>query len=209
MCMKARRAYLFPQLRVGKNAVHPSLWVKLRCVATLRTALQEEERRRDLAARESRARSSDPSRTPLPSWPETRVCSPSFARLQLSLSSLPLTSRTGPSSAALQTQVQPAELSPPSDASSRSSRPTPDGISLSFLPALRLGSYVDLFGRATILQLTYSTSPTVGHFAVLLGTIYTLLGLVTFSSRSNSYYISYAGAIASWGIVVVSLAFKF
>ncbi|ORY90835.1 hypothetical protein BCR35DRAFT_107887 [Leucosporidium creatinivorum] len=42
----------------------------------------------------------------------------------------------------------------------------------------------------------------LGHFAVLLGTIYTLLGLVTFSSRSNSYYLSYGGAILSWGIVV-------
>lgn len=54
------------------------------------------------------------------------------------------------------------------------------------------------------LQLTLHTI-TVGHFAVLLGTIYTLLGLVTFSSRSNSYYISYGGAIISWGIVVVRL----
>ncbi|GJN88219.1 hypothetical protein Rhopal_001184-T1 [Rhodotorula paludigena] len=41
-----------------------------------------------------------------------------------------------------------------------------------------------------------------GHFLVLLGTIHTLLGLVTFSSRSKSYYLAYGGAILSWGIVV-------
>lgn len=44
----------------------------------------------------------------------------------------------------------------------------------------------------------------MGHLTVLLGTVYTLIGLVTFSSRSKSYYISYTGAILSWGIVVVS-----
>ncbi|KAL8291685.1 hypothetical protein RQP46_001943 [Phenoliferia psychrophenolica] len=41
-----------------------------------------------------------------------------------------------------------------------------------------------------------------GHILVLLGTVYTLLGLVTFSGRNKSYYLSYAGAILSWGIVV-------
>ncbi|KAK4700982.1 6-phosphogluconolactonase, partial [Phenoliferia sp. Uapishka_3] len=41
-----------------------------------------------------------------------------------------------------------------------------------------------------------------GHIVVLAGTIYTLLGLVTFSARSKSYYLSYGGAILSWGIVV-------
>ncbi|GAA5920903.1 hypothetical protein JCM5296_003849 [Sporobolomyces johnsonii] len=43
----------------------------------------------------------------------------------------------------------------------------------------------------------------VGHALVLVGTVYTLLGLVTFSGRSKSYYLAYAGAIVSWGIVVV------
>ncbi|GAA5976697.1 hypothetical protein JCM21900_000275 [Sporobolomyces salmonicolor] len=42
----------------------------------------------------------------------------------------------------------------------------------------------------------------VGHALVLVGTVYTLLGLVTFSGRSKSYYLAYAGAIVSWGIVV-------
>ncbi|SCZ92429.1 BZ3500_MvSof-1268-A1-R1_Chr5-2g07848 [Microbotryum saponariae] len=41
-----------------------------------------------------------------------------------------------------------------------------------------------------------------GHALVLAGTIYTLIGLVTFQSRSKSYYLSYLGAIVSWGIVV-------
>ncbi|GAA5827598.1 hypothetical protein JCM3770_005939 [Rhodotorula araucariae] len=41
-----------------------------------------------------------------------------------------------------------------------------------------------------------------GHFVVLLGTLYTLLGLVTFNARSKSYYLAYAGALVSWGIVV-------
>ncbi|KAK4052198.1 Transmembrane nucleoporin [Microbotryomycetes sp. JL201] len=41
-----------------------------------------------------------------------------------------------------------------------------------------------------------------GHFAVLAGTIYTLLGIVTLSPRAKSYYLSYAGALVSWGIVV-------
>ena len=44
----------------------------------------------------------------------------------------------------------------------------------------------------------------VGHALVLFGTIHTLLGFITLSFRSRSYYIAYAGAIVSWGIVVVS-----
>ncbi|GAA5944148.1 uncharacterized protein JCM15063_000161 [Sporobolomyces koalae] len=42
----------------------------------------------------------------------------------------------------------------------------------------------------------------VGHALVLLGTIHTFLGFITFSFRSKSYYLAYAGAIVSWGIVV-------
>ena len=42
-----------------------------------------------------------------------------------------------------------------------------------------------------------------GHFVVLLGTIYSLLGLVTFSARPKSYSLAYTGALLSWGIVVV------
>ncbi|GAA5845936.1 hypothetical protein JCM3766R1_000865 [Sporobolomyces carnicolor] len=42
----------------------------------------------------------------------------------------------------------------------------------------------------------------VGHGLVLLGTIHTFLGFVTLSFRSKSYYLAYAGAILSWGIVV-------
>ncbi|GAA5917806.1 hypothetical protein JCM8208_002406 [Rhodotorula glutinis] len=41
-----------------------------------------------------------------------------------------------------------------------------------------------------------------GHFVVLLGTIYSLLGLVTFSSRPKAYSLAYTGALLSWGIVV-------
>ncbi|GAA6033397.1 hypothetical protein JCM8097_006731 [Rhodosporidiobolus ruineniae] len=41
-----------------------------------------------------------------------------------------------------------------------------------------------------------------GHALVLLGSVYTLLGLVTFSARYKSYYLAYAGALTSWGIVV-------
>ncbi|KAK4049780.1 Transmembrane nucleoporin [Microbotryomycetes sp. JL221] len=41
-----------------------------------------------------------------------------------------------------------------------------------------------------------------GHFTVLAGTIYTIIGIITFSSRNKSYYVSYAGALVSWGIVV-------
>ncbi|GAA5836447.1 hypothetical protein JCM11251_007082 [Rhodosporidiobolus azoricus] len=41
-----------------------------------------------------------------------------------------------------------------------------------------------------------------GHALVLLGSVYSLLGLVTFSSRTKSYYLAYAGALVSWGIVV-------
>ncbi|GAA5951291.1 hypothetical protein JCM3765_002436 [Sporobolomyces pararoseus] len=42
----------------------------------------------------------------------------------------------------------------------------------------------------------------VGHGLVLLGTIHTFLGFITLSFRSKSYYLAYAGAIISWGIVV-------
>ncbi|GAA6020165.1 hypothetical protein JCM11491_005551 [Sporobolomyces phaffii] len=42
----------------------------------------------------------------------------------------------------------------------------------------------------------------VGHGLVLLGTIHTFLGFITLSFRSKSYYVAYAGAIVSWGIVV-------
>ncbi|GAA5913380.1 uncharacterized protein JCM6883_003058 [Sporobolomyces salmoneus] len=42
----------------------------------------------------------------------------------------------------------------------------------------------------------------VGHGLVLLGTLHTFLGFVTLSFRSKSYYLAYAGAILSWGIVV-------
>ncbi|GAA5885966.1 hypothetical protein JCM16303_003045 [Sporobolomyces ruberrimus] len=42
----------------------------------------------------------------------------------------------------------------------------------------------------------------VGHGLVLLGTIHTFLGFITLSFRSKSYYLAYAGAIVSWGIVV-------
>ncbi|GAA5822274.1 hypothetical protein JCM10212_004280 [Sporobolomyces blumeae] len=42
----------------------------------------------------------------------------------------------------------------------------------------------------------------VGHALVLFGTIHTFLGFVTLSFRSKSYYLAYAGAILSWGIVV-------
>ncbi|BGP22458.1 hypothetical protein Rt10032_c07g3080 [Rhodotorula toruloides] len=41
-----------------------------------------------------------------------------------------------------------------------------------------------------------------GHALVLVGTIHTLLGVVTFSGRSKSYYLAYGGALVSWGIVV-------
>ncbi|TNY18379.1 hypothetical protein DMC30DRAFT_418872 [Rhodotorula diobovata] len=41
-----------------------------------------------------------------------------------------------------------------------------------------------------------------GHFVVLAGTLYSLLGLVTLSQRPKSYYLAYGGALVSWGIVV-------
>ncbi|GAA6003395.1 hypothetical protein JCM10207_000313 [Rhodosporidiobolus poonsookiae] len=41
-----------------------------------------------------------------------------------------------------------------------------------------------------------------GHALVLSGSLYSLLGLLTFASRSKSYYLAYAGALVSWGIVV-------
>jgi hypothetical protein len=63
--------------------------------------------------------------------------------------------------------------------------------------------YPTMLTTMTII-LTSCLCRSVGHVTVLLGTIYTLLGLVTFSSRSKSYYLSYTGAIISWGIVVVS-----
>jgi hypothetical protein len=85
------------------------------------------------------------------------------------------------------------------------------------LPALRLGLYVPplrsrspppslppSLARADPLLSPPSPPRSVGHLVVLLGTVYTFLGLVTFSSRNNSYYLVYMGAIASWGIVVVS-----
>lgn len=56
---------------------------------------------------------------------------------------------------------------------------------------------------APVLADILSSPSQVGHILVLFGTLYTLFGLVTFSTRSRSYYLSYAGAIVSWGIVVV------
>ncbi|GAA5903079.1 hypothetical protein JCM6882_006961 [Rhodosporidiobolus microsporus] len=41
-----------------------------------------------------------------------------------------------------------------------------------------------------------------GHALVLLGSVHTFLGLITLSTRSKSYYLAYAGALVSWGIVV-------
>ncbi|BGP18843.1 hypothetical protein JCM10213_003498 [Rhodosporidiobolus nylandii] len=41
-----------------------------------------------------------------------------------------------------------------------------------------------------------------GHGLVLLGSLHTLLGMITFSARYKSYYLAYAGALVSWGIVV-------
>ncbi|KAM0749625.1 hypothetical protein T439DRAFT_326505 [Meredithblackwellia eburnea MCA 4105] len=41
-----------------------------------------------------------------------------------------------------------------------------------------------------------------GHFLVLLGTAYTLIGMLTWYSRPKAYRLSYTGAILSWGIVV-------
>ncbi|GAA5979798.1 hypothetical protein JCM11641_002697 [Rhodosporidiobolus odoratus] len=41
-----------------------------------------------------------------------------------------------------------------------------------------------------------------GHFIVLASSLYTFLGLITFSTRDKSYYVAYAGALISWGIVV-------
>jgi hypothetical protein len=52
-------------------------------------------------------------------------------------------------------------------------------------------------------ELTRLVPRTVGHALVLAGTIHTLLGVVTFSGRSKSYYLAYGGALVSWGIVVV------
>ncbi|GAA5872564.1 hypothetical protein JCM8547_006944 [Rhodosporidiobolus lusitaniae] len=41
-----------------------------------------------------------------------------------------------------------------------------------------------------------------GHAAVLLGSLSCFLGLLTFTTKTKSYSLAYAGAIVSWGIVV-------